>query len=111
MKKIFLILTILLMPAICFCAGGGRFSDRDWSVTSVTLNAAAKRVTIPRSGSLWIQAQGADCFIDFNSTANISSILISDGGSIDFWPANITYGEYFTLYSASTATLNYIIMD
>ncbi len=111
MKRIIALLLLALISVPCLAAGGGRFNDRNWTVTQVTLNATAVRVTIPKSGALWIQPQGSDMWIAFNATANADSIKVAQDADRDFWPANITYGEYFTLYSTSTVTANYIIMD
>jgi hypothetical protein len=110
-KLLFLILSIIVLQ---FNVNHAR-SDRDWSVTTVTLNAAAKRVTIPQSGILFVSNKGNDSYIAFNATANSSSICIPDAGSFSTdgsqVGASVGFGDYFTLYSASTATLNYVITD
>jgi hypothetical protein len=111
MKKLIILFIILISTINIYGGYGGRYADRSWSVAQVSPSGNAQRVTIPKSGSLWIQANGADCYIAFNATANASSIKIADGSSRDFWPANLTISEYYTVYSAGAATCNYIITD
>jgi hypothetical protein len=107
MKKILLgvLFTGLLMAAI------GRTSDKDWDIATVTLNAEAKRIVNAQTGMLWVENHGADSYIAFNATADATSTKIPDGGNIDFYPASIKYGEYFTVYSAGSTYINYVILD
>ena len=111
MKKIFVIGLLLLFSVASFGAYGGRFADRNWIVQQISCSGNAQRFTNTKSGSIWIQAGAADTYIAFNATANVNSIKLAAGSAIDFWPANITLGEYFTVYAASLTTANFIITD
>ena len=101
----------LLVPKPAHPLSYGRRVDRDWTVAKVTANAGAARITFGQSGAFWINVQGAASYIAFNATANVDSIKIADGGSVDFFPANVRKGEYATIYSASAITANYILTD
>ena len=100
----------ILLLGLVFCAGG-RHSDRDWTVYQLEVNANAQRATNLQSGMLWIENHGADAYIAINATADITDMLIPDGSSIDFYPASVKFGEYFTVYSAGTTSINYMILD
>ena len=100
----------ILLLGLVFCAGG-RHSDRDWTVKQLNVNSTAVRATNTQSGMLWIQNHGADAYIAFNATADATDTILPDGGSIDFYPASVKYGEYFTVYSAGNTSVNYVIVD
>lgn len=113
MKRIGL-LGLLVLVGIGFSAGG-RHHDRDWSVTQVTVTATSSTanttVTATQSGMLWIENHGADVYIAFGSIADATDIKIPSGGSMDFYPASITLGDTFTLFSAGNTSINYTILD
>lgn len=108
------ILFLLLIGINSVIFAQARHPDRDWDFgDGVTLNGAAKRVTNTQSGALWIQNKGADAYISFNATADATTYdaYIPNGGSANFYPASIRFGEYFTLYSAGSTRLTYVILD
>ena len=108
MKKLVLVLFILGSMAL---TAEGRQSDRDWTVKQLNVSAGAVRSTNTQSGMLWVQNHGADAYIAFNATADVTDIQLPDGGSIDFYPASVRYGEYFTVYSAGSTSVNFVILD
>lgn len=108
MKKLMLGLLVVGLLGVCF---GERFSDRDWTISQVAVPAAAVRVTNTQSGMLFMEAHGGDVYIAFNATADAQSLLVGDGGFIDMYPASIKYGEYWTAYSTSVLTINYVVLD
>jgi hypothetical protein len=112
-KYLILIIALFIFNFTNLHAASDR--DRNWDFTTVTLNAAAKRVTIPQSGILFVSNKGNDAYIAFNATANSSAVCIPDAGSFSTdgaqIGASVVYGEYFTLFSASTTTLNWVILD
>ena len=112
MKKLALVMLLAMMVSVAVAAGG-RHSDRNWSFTSVTLNAGSKRVTNTQSGMLYIENNGADAYMSFDATANTISYdkYMPDGSGTDFYPASITYGDYFTIVSSGNTTITYVVLD
>ena len=113
-KKIALVLGLLLIASVAVAASR---SDREWSFTQIAVSSTAVRVTNAQSGILIIQPKGAGIYIAFNSTANINaydlyipdtSVLTTDGSTVG---ASVRFGEYWTAYSAGTATANYAVLD
>jgi len=109
MKKLVLLIALVLVSSIAVSAA--RPSDRDWTVKQLNVSAGAVRSTNTQSGMLWVQNHGADAYIAFNATADVTDIQLPDGGSIDFYPASVRYGEYFTVYSAGSTSVNFVILD
>lgn len=109
MKKL-LILFLLTLSVSAMATG--RPSDRDWTVSQIAVSGnVAERVTQVQSGKLRVQSNGAKSYIAFNATANATDWVLADGVADDFYPGSINLGDYFTVFSASNVTINYIILD
>jgi hypothetical protein len=104
-------ITALISTSV-FCLGYGRRVDRDWDIDTVTANASVVTITADQSGSLWLQPVGSDITVKFSGTASATEgIYITDKGSMDFWPANITIDDTISIYGVGTVTINYTILD
>ena len=114
MKRLALLIGLIVMIGTAFSAVG-RHSDRQWTVRQVAVSATASTAntteTALQSGMLFIENHGADVYIAFGSVADATDILIPDGGNMDFYPASITLGDTFTLFSTGNTSVNYMILD
>jgi hypothetical protein len=115
LKRLVSLIVMALLPSFCVFADYAGIPDYDWTITTITVNATAKRITAPLSGRVFIQAVGNDVYVAKNTTANHTSLSktlkIINGGNLDLGITYIRKNQYFTIKapSATIATVNYII--